>query len=422
MGSGSYSQTALWRMLAISIYLPSILLAIARGILILLIPLYVSKITESYTVIGIATAGISIGMLLFDIPSGYIISRIGVYRSGIILFLMIIGSLLGLYVSRNIVEVIASLIVFGFGFSLWFILRHYILTTEVVFEYRGRASALLGLSMRLGLFIGPIIGGAISTYYGYKEAFLSTLLLAAPSMAIFIMGSRVEDRYRLSSMDRPEHGYRDTGNSSMNEASKGREAFQEIKKYVYVMFILLALIQVIRYGRFFIIPIYGSIVLGLDDLVIGFSMGISGLLDALAAYPSGVIMDRVGRRTSILLSFMVMGAGLVMLSYSYSEALYIASVSVIGLGHGLGSGTMLTMGSDIGSMLDRKSSSRFLGYWHFTSDLGDTLGPISMGVLSTFIALGQSSLALGSLSILVALASYVISFRIENTVRSLSRI
>ena len=56
--------------LILPVYLPSLILAFCRGIILPILPLYAKSFGISYGLIGLVLAGEGIGTLAADIPSG----------------------------------------------------------------------------------------------------------------------------------------------------------------------------------------------------------------------------------------------------------------------------------------------------------------------------------------------------------------
>ena len=69
--------------------------------------------------------------------------------------------------------------------------------------------------------------------------------------------------------------------------------------------------------------------------------------DLLLFPVSGYLMDRYGRLYAIVPSFVLVTAGLVMLDYTDSGTKIAVAGVVMGVGSGIGAGTMLTVASDL---------------------------------------------------------------------------
>ena len=59
---------------------------------------------------------------------------------------------------------------------------------------------------------------------------------------------------------------------------------------------------------------------------------------------------------------------------------------LIGLGNGIGAGTMLTLGSDLAPTEGR---AEFLGLWRFIGDSGHAAGPLLVGGVAEVMGLGS---------------------------------
>ena len=91
------------RALALSLYVPAIMVTIGNGILVPILPLYAAGFEISYSLIGLILAGEAIGTLLADVPTGMIQRQLGNKQVMIIGFVVsIISVLLLLFVAESI--------------------------------------------------------------------------------------------------------------------------------------------------------------------------------------------------------------------------------------------------------------------------------------------------------------------------------
>ena len=148
--------------------------------------------------------------------------------------------------------------------------------------------------------------------------------------------------------------------------------------------------QLIRAARLAIVPVYGAIVLELDVATTGVIIGVSGAFD-MAMFPvSGYVMDRFGRRYNSIPSFSLMTIGMVVLATATSAQMLWVAAMVLGLGNGLGSGLMMTMGADLAP---EGSKGEFLGLWRFIGNFGNSSGPLAVGVVADAGGLGLAAMA-----------------------------
>ena len=70
-----------------------------------------------------------------------------------------------------------------------------------------------------------------------------------------------------------------------------------------------------------------------------------------------------------------------------------------GLGNGLGSGIVMTLGADFSPVVGR---GEFLGVWRLMADLGGTVGPMMLGAIAGVATLGVASVATAGLGLIGA--------------------
>ncbi len=134
--------------LILSVYLPTLILSLCRGLLLPVLPVYASSFQIPYSLIGLLLAGEAIGMLIADIPAGTLLRRFG-RKWTMILGISLVGfSVAALFWSTSVWEVLVLRLITGVGEALWNLSRHAYLTEATMSAQRGRALALFRLSLR----------------------------------------------------------------------------------------------------------------------------------------------------------------------------------------------------------------------------------------------------------------------------------
>lgn len=150
-----------------------------------------------------------------------------------------------------------------------------------------------------------------------------------------------------------------------------------------------------------IIPVWG-IAIGADAGMIALVTGISGACDFALFYASGQITDRFGRLWATTPAMLLMGCGL--LALSLTEDLtsvvgwWVAIAAVLGIGNGLSSGLLLTLGADLAP---RGNPAPFFGWWHTISDAGGAAAPLLIAGIAA-VSLPAAAAAMGVLGLLGA--------------------
>lgn len=381
MGERRSDEKALWIWLLTDIYIPSILAAIARGALATAIPLYMISREAPPLQVGLGAASISLGNLVADLPGGFLLRARGEVFLMRISLLVASAASLGMWIlqSPQLVPILAT--AFGGGRGLWLLSRRYVITYYLGYGVRGRASSFIGASERIGAFVGPAIVAVLVEGPGYGGVFLAAFALTACSSAL----SMVSRRAAPKPMAGPAHGdSADEGEGEIRGVEVGRKALALLVTAQIAM-------QGVRSSRTILVPLMGKDVLGLGDAAVSLAMSLSGALDVLGAYPSGIIMDRSGRHRSVMISFSLMALGFLLLAAARDPLAFLTAAAVIGLGNGFGSGVLITLGGDMGSIMRRGPGALFLAFWQFAGDLGSAAFPMALGAASE--ALGRPALS-----------------------------
>ena len=102
--------------------------------------------------------------------------------------------------------------------------------------------------------------------------------------------------------------------------------------------------QMIRAGRTIVIPLFAAEVLGLAVDQIGLIVSISVAVDFSLFVVAGWLMDRVGRKFAIVPCFGIQALGMALVPFATSYSSLLLAAVLIGIGNGLGAGTMMTLG------------------------------------------------------------------------------
>ena len=359
--------------LILPLYLPSLIFAFSRSLLTPILPLYVGNFDVGYGWVGLVVAGEAIGMLIGDLPSGAIHERLGSKRSMLVGIFIIAVSTCGLFWAGSVTSALIYRLIAGFGTAIFTIARHTFIANTIPSVQRGRSIALMGGIFRIGRFAGPLAGGMAASAYGLRFPFILfgvSFLLALLIVLIFMPG--------LSQTTSQKTAY--NGNNQHSYLKLLKQEYKTLLRAGPGQLFL----QMVRSGPQIIIPLYAADILGLSVETIGLIMSISGAIDMTLFYPTGVIMDRFGRKYAILSSSFFMSLGILLIPLTHGLTSLILVGILIGFGNGLGSGAMMTLGADL-APADARSS--FLGIWRLIGDGGSTAGPLAIGAVADAVSL-----------------------------------
>jgi len=370
------------------VYVPSLLLAISQGALIPILPLYARDFGVSYGMIGLLLSSQALGTLVADVPAGMLLRRLGVQLAMVIGMGVTVLSIVALFWTRSVPEAVIYRFIGGIGGALFNVARHAYLAGIIRVDSRGRAISLQGGIFRTGRLLGPALGGAMAASLGFRVPFLVIgVLCAGAGILVAISGRGI-----TLGAEGPvaTEGWR--GSALVRALSSGR------RELTYAgLGHLFA--QMIRAGRTVVVPLYAADVLGLDVQAIGFVESASSAVDLAMFVPAGYVMDRKGRKWAIVPSFLLQSAGMALIPLAGNLTLLLAATCLYGIGNGLGSGSMMTLGADLAPPTAR---GEFLGVWRLIGDAGASGGPLVVGGVADLLVLPTAILVVAGAGIVAS--------------------
>lgn len=366
--------------LILAVYLPTALLAMGQGLLLATLPFFATELGVSLTMVSVISASAAIGTLVTDVPAGALLHRIGLRRSMLIGSALVVIGTVSLAIPIAPWAVVSLRILAGVGTAMWGLSRHAFITQNSDVNNRGKSIAMFGGINRIGMFAGPAIGGILATAAGTQASFLvagAMGFLAFMAALVFIPDDRV---------------------SGVHRQGTGRSRWEVVRKTLHThsgdmtaAAVAQLFAQMIRQGRQLLIPLVGALTLGLSAAEVGVIMTASALLDMTMFIPAGYLMDRFGRKYASVPSFAIMAIGIGMVPFAQGFEGLLAAGLVIGLGNGIGSGSMMTLGADLAPP---DATGEFLGVWRLIGDTGMVAGPLIVGFIATWIGLTGSAIVL----------------------------
>jgi len=313
----------------------------------------------------------------------------GARRLGAALMMLAVS---GTALAPNIAVVVGLRVLAGVGLALYSLARHAYLAEATRGSNRGRAIAIFGGVTRLGVFVGPAVGGAVATVFGLRAPFVLYAALCLVALLVVV-------RYLP----------REVARARPRSSLRARRALLVAGPVLRDAGLGQVLGQTTRAGRKVLIPLFGSEVLGLGALDVGLIVSLSGLVDMLLFFPAGWLMDTRGRKHAIVPCFLVMAGGMALVPFSTGFGTLLAAALLVGLGNGIGSGTMMTLGADLAP---DAAVGEFLGLWRMIGDAGMVGGPLLVGAVAQFTTLGLSA---GAVALVSAVAAGWFAWKVPET-------
>ncbi len=376
-------MTTRWRpspAFLLTAYGPTVLASMGIGAVTPLVALTARDLGASVGMAAFVVAMLGVGQLCGDLPAGVLADRLGEKRALVLACLVEAAGLLLAWQAPSVLVLGLAVFVCGVGGSVLALARQSYFTVAVPLAYRARALSTLGGCFRIGFFLGPLVGAAIIATFDLQAAYLfaagASLLAAAVTLAL---------------PDLPA-----TPSTGPVPPTSMVAVVREHRKVLATVGVGVLLIMMARATRQSIIPLWAESQ-GVSPATTSVIFGLSSAMDMLMFFPGGWVMDRFGRFWVAVPAVAVLGAGLVVLPLTSSAVTIGAVALVMGLGNGISSGVVMTLGSDASPAVGR---ARFLSVWRLLADSGSTLGPLLITAVTVAASLAAGSVVVGGIALL----------------------
>ena len=373
------------RKIAVAAFGPSILFGIGEGAIYPIIALTARDLGASLALAGFIVALLGIGSLLGNIPAALATARWGERRAMISAAILSAIGLMSCLLAPNTWVLGLGVLLIGLANSVFMLARQTYLTEAVPIEMRARALSTLGGTSRIGQFIGPFAGAGLMHFAGLSGAYIVALIAvaAAGTLAWFI----------------PDLETKNPAPSAETGPKPGMVSIAKAHAHTYLTLGLGCIfLMAIRSCRQVIIPLW-AVHIGIDATTTSLVYGIMGAVDMLLFYPAGKVMDQKGRLAVALRSMLIMGSMLLVMPFTSSLVPFVVVSMLLGLGNGIGSGLIMTIGADASPAHGRR---HFLGLWRLLADIGGSGGPLILSAVTALVSLGAGVATIGGMGFAAA--------------------
>lgn len=366
------------RAVALSVYLPVLLFEIGMGAILPVVALSAVEMGASLAGAAVVVAMLGIGQIVGDVPAGALATRLGDRRAMGWAAAVAVLLLVGVALAPGVVLLSVCLLLLGATNSVFLLARHSYLTETTPVLRLGRALSTLAGLQRIGLFIGPFLGAGVIHLADLRATYW---LAVATSLAAALVIWVVPDD---STHERQEHPAVPLG-----------RVFRDHRQVFVTLGVAVLLVGAARGSRQTVLPLWSEH-LGLSPATTSIIFGLSGAVDMLLFYPAGKVMDRRGRLWTAIPSMLVLALGFAALPLTSTVAGLTGVALLIGLGNGMGSGILMTLGADVAPPATR---AQFLGIWRLFQDAGSAGGPL---VVAGVAALGSLAAGIATMAAVAA--------------------
>jgi len=388
------------------VYLPTILFALGEGAVIPLIPVIAANMGADVASAALVASALVVGQLCGNLPAGWAVARIGERFTMVIAGVISIVAVVGMVFAPVLAAFAASVFLLGFCAAAFGLARHAFMTTRVPVAFRARALSLLGGSFRLGVFVGPFVTAALLQVFDEHAAiwfFLGCLIVMVVLVLFGPDPEKTTPAITSNSTLTEDSGEVVTGSIPTVERVGIFRTMWNHRGVLGRLGLAAASLSAVRSARQVVLPLWG-VSLGLDAQTIALVVGVSGAIDFALFYASGQVMDRFGRLWAAMPAMVLMGSGFLVLSLTHdgdAAVLWFGMLAaVLGVGNGLSSGILLTLGADTAP---KQEPAAFLGSWRTLTDAGGAVAPLVVSGVTAIASLSVATGVMGVVGLLGAL-------------------
>jgi MFS family permease len=388
----------------LTLYFPAFILSLGYSIATPAIPVFAKSFDTGFGVASLVIVVHALGALIAAVPTGFLVDHLGrrpmLYAGPV---LMAAASVLTA-LAQSFPELLVYRFLGGGAMEMWRQARLAMIADVSKSRQRGRQmSGMVGTEGAAKL-MGPALGGALATW-SIRTPFLvhGALAFLAIVPSFFLV--------------------RESAPAENKDANKKTEDHLDTRA-------LLVMMLDAKYRGFFAAQFFASMTRGVlwgGTLLLyaayAYNVG-PQLLGGLATTTSivgipitlscGYLMDRFGRKTTMVPGFVCMALGLMFLASSaqwhWSLASFIAAVIWTHAGQSVTAGSMQVLGSDMAPALAR---GRFFGFWRLIGEIGGLISPALFALVAEQVAY-STAFALFALCSLATAA--LLTFSVKETV------
>ena len=378
----------------VALFALAFLATLGYGIMIPTLSVHAHSLGASHSEIGVIISAFAAAQLLTQIPMGRLADWIGrVYMVVFGFGLMAVAATLYHFATSSGQFVLLQAIAGVGAACLWPPLMAMI-TEDTDPGERGRLMGTFNTVFFLGISVGPLLGGFITSAFGHEAVFsawTAVALLGALVCVLTVKESGKAKRARAGS-------------------APARNAHAPLVKPGMLITFAAGCVVRARGGvcssfNNALLPLYAIALFDATPAMIGSIMFIHGLGLAVFNIPGGMMSDRMGRRLPALVGSLVATAGVLWYSAASGYWALFVAVGLAGAGSAFSTPAVAALTADV---CDPKRRGEAFGYFLTSFNLGMVMGSLVFGFVAEWLGLWGAVFAWGLTSLALSLFGLLI--------------
>lgn len=364
----------------LTLYFPAFVLALGASIATPAIPVFAKSFDTGFAVASLVIVVHALGGLIAAVPTGFLLDRLG--RRPILLAgpLLMAGSSCLIAVARSFPELLVYRLIGGAAMEMWRQARLAIIADVGKSHQRGRQISGMVGTESAGRLMGPAVGGFLAAW-SIRTPFIvhGVLALLAIAPSFFLL--------RRTTLEESH------GRQKEDDQLSTRALLALIVNSGYLGFFCAQFFASMTRGVLWggTLLLYATFAYGVGPQVLGGLATTSSIIGIPITLSCGYLMDRFGRKTTMVPGFVAIALGLMFLASSagwqWTLTSFIVGFFWVHAGHSVTSGSMQVVGSD---MAPAAARGRFFGFWRLVGEIGGMVSPALFALVADHIAYGAA--------------------------------
>ncbi len=378
------------------LYLPTLALSVAQGMILPAIPRLGETFGVSAGTAGQVVTAFGAGRMAILVPAGVLVDALGSRAVLLLGSTLALAGAVAVAASPVFWGILAGQALAGAGASLWTLGREAAGLEIVSPDRRGRLlSAFFGLQMA-GTALGPVAAGLLVDRAGLGPTLWGSAGLAA---VVWILSAVAREELPAGLLRRDVGDFREAVRA-LRESY--RAAFLIVTFSTFVLTLYRASLNTL-------LPLYVGTQLGYPGTVVGGLFGITSVVILAFILPAGVLLDRLGRKWGAVPACLVPAAAYVLMPSARTLSSLAILAALFGVAGGLSLGSMSALSYDV---IPEHARGRLQALRRMVGELGGIVGPFVAGLASDLLSPSAGFLLL---SPLLLSAGLLLAFGVPET-------
>jgi MFS family permease len=360
----------------LTLYFPAFILALGYSIATPAIPVFAKSFDTGFAVASLVIVVHALGGLIAAVPTGFLLDRFG--RRPILFsgpMLMAASSCLTA-VAQSFPELLVYRLIGGGAMEMWRQARLAIIADISKSGHRGRQISGMVGTESAGRLMGPAVGGVLAVW-SIRAPFVVHGVLALVAI--------VPSFFLLQESARRERDKRKADEDQLTT----RALLALIVNGGYLGFFCAQFFASMTRGVLWggTLLLYATFAYGVGPKILGGLATTSSIIGIPITLSCGYLMDRFGRKTTMVPGFLAIAFALVFLAFSagwhWSFAAFVGGFFWVQAAHSVTSGSMQVVGSD---MAPAAARGRFFGIWRLVGEIGGLVSPALFALVAEHLA------------------------------------